>query len=403
MAEQTTWQTRLRRLQQDIENKTLQMTTFKALRESIVQDFGDNETLYEKPLTNQFTTHLELMTYTAGLIHKQECEQVREHLTQTTNLAQVAAQADQGCMGHRICFLNGKDMEYVFVGDLHSDPESLERLLDKEAFVQRYMDGKTVHLVFTGDYVDRGKRHLDILSDLFVLKALFPDRVTLLRGNHDGGKRLGDGTIKLPYSVPPQDDPMWYFPLYTDALAEQNRTVPEGVTDAYLHWFDQLPIAAVVTAGDKKVFAIHGGLPRPLLDYTSHEQTVDGPLYAYIKCAADLTDDKLTDALGRSIVQNLMWSDPVEEDGALYLEKGRFRYSEAHLDAFCERFGVTTVIRGHQAREAGVTAHFDGKVYTNFSSGIFEDGQMSAYTAYDFVQCHVLRLRPDGSITPVRV
>ena len=71
-------------------------------------------------------------------------------------------------------------------GDLHGQYGDLMRLF--EQFGQPSREGGDIDLVdylFLGDYVDRGKHSLETVVLLLALKCLHPDRVFLIRGNHE--------------------------------------------------------------------------------------------------------------------------------------------------------------------------------------------------------------------------
>ena len=73
------------------------------------------------------------------------------------------------------------DGNVVVIGDVHGQFYDLHEILKK------FYDAndQSQKLLFLGDYVDRGAWGTEIVLLLFTLKIKYPDRILLLRGNHE--------------------------------------------------------------------------------------------------------------------------------------------------------------------------------------------------------------------------
>jgi serine/threonine protein phosphatase 1 len=71
------------------------------------------------------------------------------------------------------------ERELAVVGDVHGDANRLERALDD------LLDKRDLHIIFTGDYIDRGPNSKQALDLILAAQRAHPDRLTFLRGNHE--------------------------------------------------------------------------------------------------------------------------------------------------------------------------------------------------------------------------
>ena len=91
--------------------------------------------------------------------------------------------------------------EAVIVGDLHGDLKSLVHVLDDSGFLGKARSGGDVLLIFLGDYGDRGTHSPEVYYVVMKLKEMFPERVILMRGNHEGPPDLLASPHDLPIQI----------------------------------------------------------------------------------------------------------------------------------------------------------------------------------------------------------
>ncbi len=137
------------------------------------------------------------------------------------------------------------DVPLLFVGDTHGDWEATQTIL------KRYWETPTV-FVFLGDYVDRGPCQIENINLLLELKTRAPQRLVLLRGNHE---------------IPSINRAYGFYNTLLDQLGD--------ITNQYWTTFANLPLAAI--SRSQRIFAVHGGISEGLKDLEQIIKTLKKP------------------------------------------------------------------------------------------------------------------------------
>lgn len=129
----------------------------------------------------------------------------------------------------------------LVIGDLHGDLTSLKSILRESNFESGRPPNGPYYAIFLGDYVDRGYKQIEVMATVLNLLKNLPDRVILLRGNHEGPSDIG---------VSPHDFPLWLERLY----GEEGSKLYMSFRELFNHLY-----TAVIVQG--KALLLHGGIP----------------------------------------------------------------------------------------------------------------------------------------------
>ena len=195
----------------------------------------------------------------------------------------------------------------MVVGDLHGDIISLEACLTK--FQDFLSKNPEATLVFLGDYVDRGPNSVQILKTLAELKITFPDRVYLIRGNHE------DTSSHVYNYYGLSDELLRTFP----EEIPQTQTIPGELNS----FFNALPV--YITRGNYHF--MHGCIPLRLLyspyNYfpivpNSHKGVLPIPKERIVSIlkSEDTTaeiSESVAGPLDKSeLINQILWNDPTD-------------------------------------------------------------------------------------------
>lgn len=188
--------------------------------------------------------------------------------------------------------------------------------------------GTVSNYLFLGDYVDRGQYSLEVMALLLCYKLKYPDRVFLLRGNHE------TASITKIYG------------FYDECKRRFNVKLWKTFCDL----FNCLPIAAVVA---QRIFCCHGGIS-PHLHSFEQIRNLARP----------------TDVPDIGLMADLLWADPAAEVTE-WAENERgvsYVFGAAPVKRFLQQHGLDLVCRAHQVVEDGYEFFADRSLLTIFSA-----------------------------------
>ncbi|GAO16526.1 hypothetical protein UVI_02023910 [Ustilaginoidea virens] len=250
---------------------------------------------------------------------KELCEKVKEILMEESNIQPV-------CTPVTVC------------GDIHGQFYDLLELfriaggMPGESRVEAPKTATTsaeTRFIFLGDFVDRGYFSLETFTLLMCLKAKYPDRIILVRGNHESRQ------ITQVYG------------FYEEC---QQKYGNASVWKACCHVFDFLVLAAIV---DGEVLCVHGGLSPEI-------RTID-----QIRVVA-----RAQEIPHEGAFCDLVWSDP--EDIATWAISPRgagWLFGDKVANEFNHVNGLKLIARAHQLVNEGYKYHFaEASVVTVWSA-----------------------------------
>ena len=209
-------------------------------------------------------------------------------------------------------------------GDIHGQYYDLLRVFD----ILNYPPTST--FLFLGDYVDRGKQSLECILLLLCLKIKYPDKIFLLRGNHES-----EAINKI-------------YGFYDEC----KRRLSVKCFKKIINLFNMLPISALI---NENILCMHGGLSKEL-------KTIDQ--INNILRPTDIPDEGL--------LCDLLWSDPnetlLEEDYGKNERNISVTFSKKVVKEFEEKNNLDLICRAHQVVEEGFEFFAEMKLVTIFTA-----------------------------------
>jgi len=214
------------------------------------------------------------------------------------------------------------DPPVTICGDVHGQFNDL-----KELFKQGNDCPKTSYL-FMGDFVDRGFYSIETFLLLLALKVRYPDRIFLIRGNHECR------AITQVYG------------FYDECMKKYSSA---NVWKYCTEIFDYLSLAAIIS---DQLFCVHGGLS-PFIDRLDQIAGLD----------------RLQEVPHDGAMCDLLWSDPEDRENWAVSPRGAgYLFGQEAVIRWNEMNNTSLIARAHQLVMEGYKYMFNNSLVTVWSA-----------------------------------
>ncbi|KAK6804164.1 hypothetical protein RDI58_001948 [Solanum bulbocastanum] len=224
--------------------------------------------------------------------------------------------------------------------------------------------------LFMGDYVDRGYYSVETVTLLVALKVRYPQRLTILRGNHESRqitqvygfydeclRKYGNANVWKTFT-----DLFDYFPL-TALPANVEIGFGEGEVDVVV----ELEV-------ESEIFCLHGGLSPSI-------ETLDNVR----------SFDRVQEVPHEGAMCDLLWSDPDDRCGWGMSPRGAgYTFGQDISEQFHHTNNLKLIARAHQLVMEGYNWSHEQKVVTIFSAPnyCYRCGNMASILEVDDCRGH---------------
>lgn len=240
------------------------------------------------------------------------------------------------------------DAPVTVCGDIHGQFYDLVELFKVGG------DCPITNYLFMGDFVDRGFYSVETWLLLLALKVRYPDRITLIRGNHESRQ------ITQVYG------------FYDECLRKYGSV---NVWKYCTEIFDYLSLAALI---EDRIFCVHGGLS-PSINTLDDIRSID----------------RKQEVPHEGAMCDLMWSDPEDLEGwGLSARGAGYLFGGDIVKQFNQTNGLDVIARAHQLVMEGYKWMFNSSLVTVWSAPnyCYRCGNVAAILEFDENHKHTFRI-----------